>query len=561
MKSRTIVFVLIALAVGVFAGAGSYYALQRASTEKTVRSLPREDVHNGEVHRDSDEDAHGEEAGAEHSDHANEDASEHADHAHEGESEHAEHADDSAGDHAGHDHEEPGADILHLSPEKLAGLQLDTAKVRAGALSTSIELPGQIEWNTDRLVHVSPRVPGVVLDVAKTLGDSVAVGDLLCVLDSREMGNAKMEYLADLSRFEVAKADFERATTVYENTQKLLTLLDEEPTPEGALEQAHTLEVGANKNSLLTAYTAMHVTRRTFERAQALFDKGVGTEQDLLEAKGAYETARADYVSTREEIAFNLRPDFLRAERDYQVAQTEKRNSERALHILGLTDEQTETLATRPTDVDTTISQTPVYSPIDGLVVDRHLTRGELVDPETKLYTLADLSNVWVMGRVYERDIRGLEEGQKATVRLDAFPGELFEGVVDYVGSQLDPDTRTVQARVVLPNPERRFRPGMFGVVTVFSPPAAAVPTAPISLLVPIGALQRVDDGHVVYRVVEEGTFEPVPVQVQSKTKELAEIRGDLQPDDMVVIGETFVLKSELRREGLSSAGHAGHGH
>ncbi|MEP0848073.1 MAG: efflux RND transporter periplasmic adaptor subunit [Phycisphaerae bacterium] len=526
MTGKLTTFLIVGLVAGLLAGAGGFYAVQQAGFlgAPIVQPEPVRDDH------------------AEPDEHEGQDHAEHA-----GEDEH-----DEDGHEEGHEEgHEPG--VVHLTPEKLASLHIEPVEIREGALTSVIELPGQVEWNTDRLVHVTPRVPGVVVSVEKTLGDQVNAGDLLCVLDSREMGDAKMEYLADLSRFEVAKADFERARTVFENTQKLLAILDADPTPEQALEQAQALEIGENKNKLLTAYTAMHVTQRTFERARTLIEKGVGTEQDLLEAQGAYETARADYVSTREEIAFSLRPNFLRAERDFDVARTEMRNSERALHILGLTNEQTAALTTQAAEIDEDIARNALHSPIDGVIVERHLTRGELVDTETKLYTIADLSDVWVMGRVYERDIRQLKQGQKATVRLDAFPDQLFEGVVDFIGSQLDPSTRTVEARVVLPNPDSRFRPGMFGMVSVFSEATADAG----GLLVPMAALQRLAAGHVVFEVVGEGEYRQVPVQVVAQSKEFAQVTGELQPGMRVAVGDTFVLKSEAGKEAMGG----GHSH
>jgi RND family efflux transporter MFP subunit len=483
------------------------------------------------------------------------------------------HSDSETADHEDHDHEsdehaeheehgEHEEGVVHLSPEKLASLQLETRPVREGDLTTTIELPSEVQWNTDRLVHITPRAPGIVVEVRKSLGDIVQEDTLLCVLDSREMGNAKMEYLADLRRFEVARADFDREKTVYENTKKLLAILDGDPPPEEALEKAHDLAVGENKNRLLTAYTRMRVNQQNFQRMEKLLKDSIASEADWLEAKGDYEVSRADYSSTREEIVFDLELDYLRAQKDFDVARTEMRNSERALHILGMTGHETGQLKDQAEETDENISRTPLYSPITGVITDRHLTRGEMVGTNTPLYTIADMSDVWVIGRVYEREVRFLRVGQKATVRLDAFPGELFEGVVDYIGSQLDPDTRTVQARVVLPNPERRFRPGMFGVVTVFTPrEGEATATASTSLLVPISALQRVEDGHVVYRVVEEGVFEAVPVQVAARSQDFAEVTGDLAADDRVVVGESFVLKSEMGRESLSSGGHAGHGH
>ncbi|GEM_PF-789922 len=517
MTSKTMMFLVAGLVLGLLAGGGAFYAAQRAGFVAAGgdRMQRHDEDHDGGGHDEAASD-------------------EHAGH-----------------DEGGHEAHEPG--VVHLTPEKLASLHLEPVEVRRGVLTSVIELPGQVEWNTDRLVHISPRVPGVVGSVAKTLGDVVKAGDLLCVLDSREMGDAKMEYLSDLSRFEVAKADFQRAKSVFENTKKLLLILDEQPTPQQALERARALEIGENKNKLLTAYTTMHVTLRTFQRARKLFEKGVGTEQDLLEAQGAYETAHADYVSTREEIAFNLRPDFLRAQRDFDLARTEMRNSERALHILGLTNDQTAALATRADTIDEDIARTPIYSPIDGVIVARHLTRGERVDTGTTLYTIADPADVWVMGRVYERDIHSLRVGQQATVRLDAFPDQLVEGVVDYIGSALDPTTRTVEARVVLPNPAGQFRPGMFGMVTVFAP--AAKDDA--GMLVPAAALQRVASGYVVFVLEGDGEYRQVPVGVVARSREFVQVSGPLQAGVRVVVGDTFMLKSEAGKSAMGG----GHSH
>lgn len=162
-----------------------------------------------------------------------------------------------------------------------------------------------------------------------------------------------------------------------------------------------------------------------------------------------------------------------------------------------------------------------------------------------------------MLGSVYERDLRFLDVGQKATVSLDAFPGELFEGTVDYIGSELDPKTRTVEARVVLANPDRRFRPGMFGSMTVFTEHAHTGEIHEDALLVPLSALQRTDDGHAVYVRSGPGEFRQVPVQVIARSKELAEIRGEVEPGSEVVTGDTFILKSEASKEELGG----GHSH
>lgn len=476
--------------------------------------------------------------------------------------EHEAHDEPAHEDHQGEEHDEHGHDahekgVVHLNDDQLSSLKLEHVRPRTGALETVIELPGEVQWNTDRIAHVTPRVSGIVAQVEKTLGDRVAAGDRLCVLDSREIGDAKMEYLTDRARFDVAEADFARAGTVHDNTKKLLAILDNEPTLGAALTGAHDLPVGENKNKLLTAYTRMKVDATNLQRVQDLFAAKIASDRELMEARGDYEVARADYISTREEIAFDLELAFLRAQKDFQVARTEMRNAERALHLLGLTNEQTQQIALHGEEIDEDISRAALFSPITGIVVDRHLTRGELVDTTTKLYTIADLSDVWVMGRVYERDIRFLAVGQKASIRLDSFPDETFEGTINYIGSELDPATRTVEARVVLPNPQRRFRPGMFGTVSIFSESERADSSATPALVVPLSCVQRLPNGHAVFRFVTRGRYEVVPVHVVAQNHQFAQVLGELAPDDQLASGDTFILKSQAQREAMGG----GHSH
>jgi len=142
-------------------------------------------------------------------------------------------------------------------------------------------------------------------------------------------------------------------------------------------------------------------------------------------------------------------------------------------------------------------------------------------------------------------------------VRLEAIPDEQFEGKVDYIASQLDPETRTVEVRVVLANPENRFRAGMFGVVSVFGSATSGEAQQPVGLLVPRGAVQPVKGGFGVFRQMEPGEFQMIPVQVRGRSKEFAWVEGDLQVGDSVAIGDTFVLKSEAAKEEMGG----GHSH
>ncbi|MFQ5472962.1 MAG: efflux RND transporter periplasmic adaptor subunit, partial [Dehalococcoidia bacterium] len=181
MSKKTIVAAWIAVVAVLWIG-------------NAVSRFPRDGVAMAQ-HEDHDQHGHG---GSGHDD-PDDHAAEPGDHDKHGD--HDEHGDE----HGGHEGHEEG--VVHLNAAQLSGLRLTHVEVRHGSLTTMVELPGEISWNADRLVHISPRVRGIVSSVERTLGDRVEVGDVLCVLDSREMGDAKMEYLADLSRFEVARAD------------------------------------------------------------------------------------------------------------------------------------------------------------------------------------------------------------------------------------------------------------------------------------------------------------------------------------------------------------------
>lgn len=458
------------------------------------------------------------------------------------------HDDEHEGAHDG-EHEEG---VVRLDEHQLESLNLESAEVRRGSLSQTLQMPGEVQWNTDRLVHVSPRVPGIIVAVSKTLGDTVREGERLTLLDSTEIGRARIDYLSAISEYEVDAAELDRLEKVAANTRALLQILAKAPSTEEALEQAHDLRIGDYKTQLLGTYARLQVRRRTWEREQKLQEQQLTSEADYLEAVGDYETTRADYQALREAIDYEIDLELLRGRNAVRMSRTRMLNAERTLHVLGLTNNQTQLLREHATEIDEDVSRVGLQSSIDGLVVERHLSPGEQVNRDTILYKIADTANVWFMGRAYERDLRFLHEDLRAVVRLDAYPGELFEGRVDYLGSEVDPDSRTVPIRVVLPNPDNRLRAGLFGQVNVFTERGANE-----GLLVPATAVQRTAEGHAVFRVAGHGEFERVPVNVIEQNDSLVQVTGELEAGDVLATGDTFVLKTESERDALGG----GHSH
>ncbi len=271
-----------------------------------------------------------------------------------------------------------------------------------------------------------------------------------------------------------------------------------------------SVALGEARSSVANARAAVEVARANFRRQEELQREGIGSQRAYLEARGALRRAEADLAAAGDRL---------------QVYGGRKGSG----------------------------STTTIRSPLDGTVIERHASPGEVASSESELFVIADLSRVWVVGRVYEQDVSAARVGAPAVVSLQAYPGRTWEGEVGYVASTLDADTRTLPIRVELDNPEGILRPGLFGKISL-SPPGDEGSSV---LAIPQGAVQRLD-GHTLVFVSgeEEGVFRPVFVTTGARARGKVEVRDGLVEGDQVVTSGAFTLKSELLRGQLSEGDH-----
>ena len=181
----------------------------------------------------------------------------------------------------------------------------------------------------------------------------------------------------------------------------------------------------------------------------------------------------------------------------------------------------------------------------DGMVVEKHIALGEAVKEDANVFTLTDLSSVWAELSVAARDLQQVRVGERVVVRAGASDATA-NGVIAYVGPFIGEQTRTAPARVVLPNPQGAWRPGLFVTVEMLSAEKA------LPVTVASSALQTVGDQPVVFLKVPGG-FAPQPVQTGRSDGERTEILKGLQPGARYAAAGSFVIKSE---QGKSSATH-----
>jgi cobalt-zinc-cadmium efflux system membrane fusion protein len=371
---------------------------------------------------------------------------------------------DTAGGEHGHGHEasehargradaaEHVEGRVRLSPEARKNANLAFAVAAPGEISVALSLPGEVSLNQETLAHVTPRVPGTAREVKKQVGETVTKGEVLAILDSRDLAEAQREFLATKERLALAGA--------------------------------------------------------TFERAELLQKENISAEKDFLAAKQAFAEAKIDHRSAGQKL---------------QALGGASAGGGYAL-----------------------------IAPLSGTIIEKHISVGEVLTEETRAFTVADLSSIWVNVTVYAKDLPRVAVGQTAEVRAEGI-FQPARGRIDYLGQVVGEQTRSATARVVLNNPGPAWRPGLFATAEV------VIERAQAQVLVEDAAVQLLGDGPCIF--VEEGAeFSARPVKLGRKGQRpgaadtrVVEILDGLRAGERYVAQNGFLLKAEL---GKSEAAH-----
>jgi membrane fusion protein, heavy metal efflux system len=274
----------------------------------------------------------------------------------------------------------------------------------------------------------------------------------------------------------------------------------------------HSSDLGLAQSAYLKARARRHVAEQAFQRAQYLYKEKVIGQAEAQRREGEMISVRAETQEARE-----------------------------GLRLLGMDDKDIRTLER----TQTIRSQVPIVAPFAGRVIARDLTKGEVVETTHKLFSVADLSTVWVVGNVSEKDISYVQRAavvpnQPVDVFVAAYPDEVFQGTVSYVGDVLDTATRTMQVRLILENPTGHLKPEMFATIRVSSEPASGV------LVIPEAAIQHDRDRIFVFVQKDPGLFEARTIKLGEKNGAFAEVLDGVEEGEVVVKEGAFTLKSEL---------------
>ncbi len=274
---------------------------------------------------------------------------------------------------------------------------------------------------------------------------------------------------------------------------------------------------------------------------------------ELAESQTRYISARAELEAHERELARTeklvqigsaSRQELERIHAEHTSRRAGLQSAASRLRLLGLSERAIEALDPGKT-FDATIS---VPAPIAGVVTERLANVGMNVDPATKLFTVVDLSSVWVVADVYEQDFARIEIGASARVTTSAYPNLMLEGRVSYIDPQVNAASRTARVRVEVPNPRRELRFGMFVEVLLGA-------DGKESVLIPRSAVQNVGERSVVYLVnpANDGEFVEREVRLGAQAGEQVSVLAGLRLGDVVVSQGSFSVRAERERLGLRS--------
>jgi cobalt-zinc-cadmium efflux system membrane fusion protein len=245
------------------------------------------------------------------------------------------------------------------------------------------------------------------------------------------------------------------------------------------------------------------------------------------------------------EIGAASRQDLESATSQYREAESNVANLRQKLLLLGLSAQRIDSL----NSTSQITSEITVPSPSSGTITSRTVNSGEVIEANKELMRVTDLSTVWVIGQVYEKDLATVRVGSGANITSDAFPGRVFRGRVSYVDPIIDPPTRTAQVRIELANPTQAFKIGMF-VNVAFGALGIAEKTTPV---VPKIAVQSVGNQQIVFVATDNpNEFILRPVRLGQEGNSLYPVLEGLIAGDRIITEGSFLLRAEWLKTHVS---------
>ncbi|NNE67569.1 MAG: efflux RND transporter periplasmic adaptor subunit [Pyrinomonadaceae bacterium] len=418
----------------------------------------------------------------------------------------------------------------------LTDAQLKSAKLEIVEIGETLQeaaasnaTTGVVEANEYKETPVISLVGGVVRRINVDLGQFVRRGQTVAVISSEELAAAQSRHLSLRAEVGEVRNRYKRALTLSDVSEESRNELDKTT---ANLKSAVARNVEAKSN---------------FERSKKLIEIGAISRRELEKTETAFEVSAANVEEAKKRLERAKRLLKINPARKneldlflsrLQKAEADLASSRERLIVLGLSARKVDALKSHK-QINADL---PIVSPVSGSVTERMVNRGEVISKNGAIAEVTDLSTVWVIGQVFERDLGKLRVRSGASITTDSYPGQLFRGNISYIDPNLDADTRTAQVRIEIPNPNQKLKIGMY-VNVAYATLGGSEKTHP---LVPKEAVQSIGSQKVLFEATDDPkSFILRPVRVAQQKSNAVAISEGIFVGDRVVTQGSFLLKAE----------------
>ncbi|MFM7318150.1 MAG: efflux RND transporter periplasmic adaptor subunit [bacterium] len=447
---------------------------------------------------------------------------------------------------------------ITLTGEKLKVANLKVSKLKPTSVRETLEVPATIGINVDKRVQVHPRVLGVVREVDVVLGQKVKAGQRLALLESPDVGSARLAIRACRFALQIARREAEWRDEIAGNVALIMVDLGKKPQTKEIEKKYSNVPLGHDRAMLLASYAKLELALHEEDKQQDLYGRKLVGEHVYHAAMHAREASQAEFESAMEQTKFDVGQEKRIADQKVQQAEVSLIEAVQKLKLLGVRDEDTintldlNSAAQLPSDwtkniIMEDVAAYPILAAFDGTITSRSVVVSQKVDVPDQLFTLADLNTVRITAQIAEKDFATLgdmKNGDELDIIAPGSESKLIHGKIIYVGAEVDPQTRTVPVIAETSNASGQLRPGQFCRVRLQRAEKTGV------IAIPGSAIVEWNSKPGVFIAQDDGkTFEFQPIlidQMPTDDEHPVIVRGGLKADQNVVTGGAFMLKSEL---------------
>jgi cobalt-zinc-cadmium efflux system membrane fusion protein len=388
--------------------------------------------------------------------------------------------------------------LVSLTPDAENDAAISVASAEFRNIQSDVDVTGEVLANANTQTHVTTPITGRVTKILVSIGDFVKTGQELMIVRSTDIQQAESDLLQGEQQ---VRSDLKQA----------LVQID---------------------CDTATAEAQLKFDEKSYNRIKGLYEEKVASQADFQAAETQYQK---DKISLDALVQKRASTVALSNEKMKLVTGPAKTK----LRLLGIPDSEIENvMKTQVVDpMDT------VVAPADGVVVERLVNVGELVDPTKPLFTIGNFDTVWLKADVFEKDIAKVKLGQNIELRVDSFPDHVFKGKLDYLANQVDADTRTLAVRAAVVNQSGHLKPKMFARMKIIVGDQRV-------LAIPSAAVQDTRLSKVVYVPKGNNQFEERKVKLGSQDydSDYIEVLEGLKAGEKVVTHGSIDLRAKAVR-------------